>query len=579
VLKRDTTQWTATVADRAELDGKLSAAHSKLEKKFLEGGAVLVAIMDILKRLIGSLDNLTGALDGRTTTETIERIRATARELASLPEFELARQQGFEKLAGLCKAMQGSVEDMRDTMRYLKTFAVTVKITGAGLAEFAGFADEIRERIQSGSDEVNRFASQLAAMHQQLAGARVFSTNISRNYGDIVPKIVHELEYNAGKVAEHHRSLAAIANEVKTLARGIQGKIATVLSALQIGDITRQRIEHIRASFVHFEEFRTSPEGAALDEDAIARVNGAISQLAAAQMRETVADFQRDCRKVLETMSRFVDDASAILALREQMQRQSDGGSANFLSGLEVNVAAASNVVGNVHETSRQADSVAQSTGATAQSLLAGIEVIRAIKTDIHYMALNSNLRCSKLGDEGRSVNVVSAELRFFAEKLEEPANKVLGELQHFEHAADALTQNRHGDGHDISQPLNEALVAIRQVSSRMDAGIHEFEREGQEVFSKVSAAIGTLDFESELGEVLDDCVRTADELGELAEGDISDLAAEVADLCSRIFRIYTMASERDIHHACFPVDVVAETAAAPAKVESDEDLFEDALF
>jgi hypothetical protein len=579
VLKRDTTRWTTTTADRAELDNKLAAAHSKLEKKFLEGGAVLVAIMDILKRLIGSLDNLTGALDGKTTTETIERIQATARELASLPQFELNRLQGFERLAVTCKAMRDSVDDMRDTMRYLRTFAVTVKITGAGLAEFADFADEIRARIQSGSDEVNKFATELSAMHQQLASAQVFSGNISRNYGDIVPKIVYELEHNAGKVAEHHRNLAAIANEVKALARGIQGKIATVLSALQIGDITRQRIEHIRASFVHFEEFRASAEASALEEDAIARVDGAISQLAAAQMQETVADFQRDCRKVLETMSRFVDDTRDILALREQMQQQSDGGNANFLSGLEVNVAAASKLVGNVHETSRQADGVAQSTGSTAQSLLAGIEVIRSIKTDIHYMALNSNLRCSKLGDEGRSVNVVSAELRFFAEKLEEPANKVLGELQHFESAAGALSKGNETGGHDISQPLNEALVAIRQVSSRMEGSIHEFEREGQEVFTKVSAAIGTLDFESELGEVLDDCVRTANELAELAEGDISDVAHQVAGLSSRIYKIYTMAPERDVHLAYFPMDAAEEPVAAPAAAASDEELFEDALF
>src|SRR5690606_4122018 len=144
--------------DRAVLDDMLAAAHGKLEKKFLEGGAVLIAISDILKKLLGSLDNLTTSLDGQTTTETIERFQSTARELAALPSFEHNRQQGFERLATLCKAMQGSVEEMRDTMRYLRTFAVTVKITGAGLAEFAGFADEIRERIQSGSDEVNKFA-------------------------------------------------------------------------------------------------------------------------------------------------------------------------------------------------------------------------------------------------------------------------------------------------------------------------------------------------------------------------------------------------------------------------------------
>lgn len=578
MLKRDATQRANTMADRAMLDNKLAAAHSKLEKKFLEGGAVLVAIMDILKRLIGSLDTLTGALDGQTSTETIERIQTTARELARLPTFELSRLKGFEALAGICKAMQDSIADMRDTMRYLRTFAVTVKITGAGLAEFAGFADEIRERIQSGSDEVNKFAAQLAAMHQQLSGAKVFSGNISKNYGNVVPQIVHDLEHNAGKVAEHHRNLASIANEVKALARGIQGKIATVLSALQVGDITRQRIEHIRSSFVFFDEFRASAEAAELGEDALARVDGAISQLAAAQMAETVADFQRDSRKILETMSRFVDDARDIMALREQMHRKSDNGNSNFLSGLEQNVQAASTLVGSVSETSTQADGVARSTTATAQSLLAGIEMIRAIKTDIHYMALNSNLRCSRLGDEGRAVNVVSGELRFFAEKLEEPANKVLAELQRFEGAAGALSQDKGEGGMDISQPLNQALTAIHQVSERMDAGIGEFEREGQEVFTKVSAAIGTLDFESELGEVLDDCVRTADGLADLAQGDISDVAAAVSGLSNRIFKIYTMVSERDIHLAYLPMDAVEEAPVA-AKIESDEDLFEDALF
>jgi hypothetical protein len=577
VLKQQTLQWTATTANRAGLDAKLAAAHSKLEKKFLEGGAVLIAISDVLKRLIGSLDNLTGALDGKTTSETIERIQATARELASLPNFELSRQQGFEKLTKVCKAMQDSVGDMRETMRYLKTFAVTVKITGAGIAEFAGFADEIRDRIQSGSDEVNKFATQLSAMHQQLAGARVFSTNISKNYGDIVPKIVYELEHNAKKVAEHHKNLAQIANEVKTLARGIQGKIATVLSALQIGDITRQRIEHIRSSFVFFDEFRAT-SGSALDADAIARLDGAISQLAAAQMEEIAADFQRECRTVLENMSRFVDDTRDILALRDQMQRQSDGSDSNVLSGLETNVAAASKLVGSVHETSQQADAVAISTSGTAQSLLQGIEIIRSIKTDIHYMALNSNLRCSKLGDEGRSVNVVSGELRFFAEKLEAPANAVLSELQHFEAAAGSLSKDKdEGGDDDVSKPLNDALEAIRQVSGRMDASIREFEREGQEVFTKVSAAIGSLDFESELGEVLQDCVETAHVLADIADGDISDIASDIAELSSRIFRVYTMASERDIHRHYFPVDMPAE--AAPAAPKSDEDLFEDALF
>jgi ABC-type transporter Mla subunit MlaD len=578
VLKRNTQAMLLAPADRSGLDAKLAAAHGKLEKKFLEGGAVLISIIDILKRLIGSLDALTGALDGQTTTETMAGIRATAIELGGLTGFELSRQERFEQLSASCKMMQENVGDMRETMRYLRTFAITVKITGAGLAEFAGFADEIRERIQSGANEVDKFGVQLTTIRAQLEKARAFSGSISKDYCDIVPKIVRELEHDAGRVAEHHKNLVKTANEVKALARGVQGKIATVLSALQIGDITRQRIEHIRTSFEIFEQFRRSAEAEGLGEETINRIDGAINHLAAAQMDETLTDFQRECRKVMENMARFVDDAQDILALRDTMHRQSDGEGKNFLSGLEANVAAASKLVLNVEGTSNEANEVALSTSRTASSLLAGIEVIRSIKTDIHYMALNSNLRCSKLGDEGRSVNVVSGELRVFAEKLEEPANKVLEQLQAFETTAVTFNNEQGGGQGNISEPLNAALDAIRQVSGRMDESIAEFEREGQEVFSKVSAAIGTLDFENELGDVLQDCLESSWSIADLSTGDISGVAGALGTLSNKIFRTYTMASERDIHRRYFPVDMVVEAApqAAPA---DDEELFEDALF
>lgn len=560
------------------LDGKLAAAHGKLEKKFLEGGAVLVSIMDILKRLIGALDQLTGALDGETTNQTIAGIKATAGELGGLANFELSRQQRFEQLAASCKLMQDNITDMRETMRYLRTFATTVKIAGAGLAEFAGFADEIRERIQSGAKEVDEFGVRLTAIRAQLEKAKAFSCDISRDYCETVPVIVGELEHDAGQMTAQHRNLVKIANEVKVLARGVQGKVATVLSALQIGDITRQRIEHIRTSFEMFDAFRDSTEGAALGEEGLARIDGAISHLAAAQMDETLTDFQRECRKVLENMGRFVDDARDIMALRDAMHTASGGQSKNILSGLEANVAAASKLVFDVEGTSNEADEVAQSTGRTASSLLRGIEVIRSIKTDIHYMALNSNLRCSKLGDEGRSVNVISGELRIYAEKLEDPANKVLEQLQVFETAAESFNGEQNAARRNISEPLNAALDAIRQVSDRMDESIAEFEREGQEVFTKVSAAIGTLDFESELGDVLQDCLESSWSIADLSRGDISDIGGMLGEFSNRVFRIYTMASERDIHRRIFPVETGAEAVPQPSPV-NDEALFEDALF
>lgn len=567
------------MAARAGLEAKLTSAHGQLEKKFLDGGAVLISIMEILNRLIGSLHRLTGSLDETTTNETMAGIAATAQELGTLPAFEDARQKGFVELASVCRAMQGSIGDMRETMRYLRTFAISVKITAAGLDDFVGFADEIRERIQSGEGEVNRFAKQVQDLHGQLEKAREFSRKILKEYSDVVPRTVADLSGNAVRISEHHGRLAEMANQVKQLARGVQGKITSVLSALQIGDITRQRIEHIQSMFQLFDEF-VAGEGASLMESDRARIGEVIRQLAAAQMEETATDFQRECRNIHTNMARFVDDTREILRLRDGMTDSQDGGGDNVLKALETGVAAAVGLVSGVQETSSQADAVAQSTSETAQSLLRGIEVIRTIKTDIHYMALNSNLRCSKLGDEGRSVNVVSAELRIYAGKLEVPADAVMNELQRLEAAASAFSSDRGAGTGDITGPLSEALSAIRGVSARMDAGIEELAREGQEVFTKVGAAISTLDFESELGDVIEDCVSHSAGMASPHMIDLSDLEESVAGLGGRIFKLYTMAQERDIHLGFLPAAAGA-MAAAPAKAApaSDEDLFEDALF
>jgi len=117
-------------------------------------------------------------------------------------------------------------------------------------------------------------------------------------------------------------------------------------------------------------------------------------------------------------------------------------------------------------------------------------------------------------------------------------------------------------------------------VSGRMDAGIEELAREGQEVFTKVSAAISTLDFESELGDVIEDCVSHSASLASPHMIDISDLESSVADLGGRIFKLYTMVQEREIHLGFLPA-AAGTLAAAPAATTpaSDEDLFEEALF
>ena len=566
--------------DSASLIGdRLEAARSKVEQRFLEGGNVLLSVMEVLNRLLASLDNISRALETGSANDTMAGLLATVKNLSELPAIENLRQTNLEALALAGSGMRSHVDDMQETMRYLQTFAVTVKITGAGLPEFAGFAEEILDRIRSGTSEVKGFAEQLLALEKDLTVARSFGATISKQYAQTVPDVVRALENDARTITEHRAKLGVIAREVGVLARAIQSKVATTLSALQIGDITRQRIEHVQATLSMLDTCLAGDEVRGLSGHDRERLANIIHHLCAAQMVEMVEDFQRDSRNVVQTIASFGGDTQEILNLRTQMQ--GNGGDDNFMRALEESVTKALGIVAQVEAASLKADAVSQSTAATASRLLEGIDNIRSIKMDIHYMALNTNLRCSRLGEEGRSINVVTGELRLFAGKLDESADGIVTGLSRLDKAAEAMNATASSGSRGLEERLNGAVSNIRATANAMEDELATLSEHGREVATQISLMIAKLDFQHDLGEILSAC---ADELCMIAGADIASsegLEAVLAPLSQRVFKTYTMVQERNVHHAVIPPmeGFEAPAAASAPAAQNDDDLFDDALF
>ncbi|WP_082239842.1 chemotaxis protein [Rhizobium etli] len=558
----------------------LESARSQVEERFLEGGSVLLSVMDVLNRLLNSLESVAKALDDKEASDTSADLRATVESLTALPVSEENRQQALILLAQTGRELRKHVADMQETMRYLRTFAVTVKITGAGLAEFAGFAQEILERIYSGTDEVNRFAAHLDSLEKEVKLAASFGVSVSKGYADTVPAVARALQDDAAKIAEHRKNLGVIAREVGAIARGVQSKVSSTLSALQIGDITRQRIEHVQATFSLLEDFLAGEDGARLDAGARQRLQNVVHHLTAAQMSDMCVNFQRESENVVKTIASFDYDMQEILKLRDQMGMESGEAGGNFMRALESSVSAADEIVKQVDAASRQADKVSHSTTRTAAKLSEAIANIRAVKTDIHYMALNTNLRCSRLGEAGKSINVVTAELRIFAGKLDESADAIVNGLPALEAAAGRVAPATDAAAGGLGESLTSAVGNIRSAANVMENELKVLAENGREVAAKIGLLIGKLDFQHELGDVLARCADVLEGVAGTDVADISDLAEAIAPLDRKIFKLYTMVQERNIHRDIIPAR--EESIPAPtetAKAENDDDLFADALF
>lgn len=566
-------------AIQAQFVDRLCSAHRHIEERFTAGGEALMSVMEVIGRLIGALDQLTGALDGETASAAMDAIQATTEKLAALPDMEMERGRHFGEIATFCADLENDVALMREIMRYLLSIAMTVKITGAHLPDFTEFADEIRDRTHTGSQEVEAFVNQLGTVKGQIDRACDVSDNMVRQYRKVLPGLVDDLHANNAKIAAEHRTMAALAATVRQLANGVQMKIASVLSNLQIGDITRQRIEHIRSAFLIFDAYVEETEG--LSDAEIASMRLRLAHLCQHQMDDTLNEFFAGTAKVMTGMSGLTSDASSVLATRNDIIGTSGKANVQTLYELRDSVSVAHRLVSAVERSGVDAARIAATAASRTNDLLAGIGTIQQMEIDVHFMALNATLRCSKLGDAGRSVNVVSAELRTFAAALEEPARRIITKLTDMQSASANLRSDDENVGDStISVPLQAAFELIDQTCTSVDDGLRTFAEESDNAFSMIGRSLGSVDFDTGLGDELRACL---DLLGTLDAPDESDttIAPHLATLTGRIFATYTMAQERNVHLAHFPPSEAAQTEAETVKPEaaSDDDDLDDMFF
>ncbi|WP_439629671.1 chemotaxis protein [Shinella sp.] len=557
-----------------ELVSRLEGARSRIEQRFLDGGVVLLNVLDVLNRLVASLENLSGSLGDEAAEATIGQLVATVDQLTALPGIEEMRQQRLGNVAVTEKSLGAYIADMQETLRYLRTFATTAKITGAAIPDFSGFAEEILERIQYGRTQVDALGAKIGTLSGVIGSASTGGGEALERFRRSVPDIAGNLSRNAGDLTAQRRHLSQLAAKVGASARHVQTKVATTLSAMQIGDITRQRIEHCQSAFTFLDDYLTA---GTLDAEAAGRLTALVRHLVHAQLGEIARDFTRECKTVVSTIRSFGADIDGLMMLYGDMDA-ADGKSADrAMRILEADIAAARAVVRDIEQAADKANALGHSTVETVRELLKGVETIKLVRTDIQYMALNTNLRCSKLGEEGRAINVVTAELRTFSTRLDETAEHILVALQSLEDDAGRLSEAGASAGGSLDAHLEEALDHIRRAGDRMEEDMTALRACGADVSAKAGRTIADLDFNAELGDVLADCSARAGDLIGHELPDLSGLDEALADLGSRISRTYTMVSEREVHARIFGTPM--EAPAAPAAAKTDDELFDDALF
>ena len=570
---------SATSADRTGVC--LEAARSAIEGRFLEVGDVLSRAVDGMGALITALDRMKESLDGDSVATAARELGQASDTLRQLPQSLEGR---LENLSGLVKVgadLTKCIEEMHKHLAYLRVFGVNIKITSGGIAaagpEFAIFAQEICDCIELGRTQLDTFRADLAALDGDLRQALGQEADLARRCDELLPAVPDSLVAQVAAITAHQARIGEISQQVSGLAREVRKKVGSALAALQIGDITRQRIEHVQFGL----SLLDASEVRALPAEARARLETFLRRLLIAQLDATTGDFRRDVSRIGLNVGAMAADASEILRLRDHAEGQ--GGEGNFLRDLEANVGKAFALVDDIEAGERSAEAVSRSASRSARDLAAQVAAIQNMRADVQMMAMNTTLKCSRIGETGKPLGVIAIELRQHATHLEASAGHTLAAL---ESLFGSTTEEEISEAEDLApqvsaasaaaEALRQAVERIRKTGDEVEGDLAQAADQGGQVVAMLKQAAARFDFDRQVGGYLDEALELlARDLGD--DDRVDDLAAILAPLMASLSRTYTMAQEREVH-APF-ADQVGEVPelnphAQPPAAQSDDDVF-----
>lgn len=559
---------------------RLETARLAVEGRFLEAGDVLSQALDGVAALVASLDRMGRNLDADTVRATTTELAEAAETLRSLPQSLAARRGQVGELVKVSDALGGCIEEMRQHLAYLRVFAINIKITSGGILaagpEFAIFAQEICDCIELGRAQLDAFKTDQLGLDGALRAALIREDDLARRCGELLPAVPNALLANANAIIAHHTRIAEVAVRVAALARDVQKKVGGGLAALQIGDITRQRIEHVQAGLGLL---ASAEDAGGLTVEQRRRFDAFVHRLLAAQLAATATDFHREVSRIGSNVAGMAADAGEMLRLRDLAYGQDQGAEGGFLRGLESSVDQALGLVADIDAGEQAAKDVSHSAAEAAHGLSAQIGGIQTMRADVQMMALNTTLKCSRIGETGKPLAVIAIELRQQAIHLEKSAARTLTSLGALSAAADAddpqtpVETPEHGKAAVAARVLGEATARIRKAGDGAERDLAEVARQGAHVVDMLQRAAGRFDFQRQIGSVLDQAAHALTTKAGQAEIAIDDLGPVLRPWMDRLFKHYTMAQEREVHQA-LAAGLGEASAAAHAPADEDEVLF-----
>ena len=561
----------------------LAAPRQKIDEIFVNVGEKLTRSASLLEQISAAFEALPGELDRPELAEATQQLTTVGIRAGEISAAFTREQGDLVRLVELVVSAQRPVEDLRRSIRMMGILSINARVVSAsvrGLENSDVFTSDIATLSSSASETIGTFSQVYETLARQVREAAATRARFEQRHGSSLDDLARKIAQSVDEVTAQRQRSAAESTETARVTRSINQGVMTAVMALQVGDATRQRVEHVEHSLAMASQL--APETGA-----------AIAALGAAQLNDTIATLDAEVAEAQRALGALADDAQLITVRSQQVYGEGGtGGSA--LSLLSEQTRLAVMVLRDCEGERQKLGEVTSAVEATVKQMIGHVEAVQEIEANMRLVSLNAAIRCAQLGPEGAALNVIARQLRDLtgetveaadaaAERLRETAELALA----FSAASGDETLNQVAR---LEQQALDGLGLMESVETRIRTALVVLGQAAPKVASLLNAAISDFSDHGAIAEALSDVEIQLTEQGQNAAASALP-GTELADTLASIRRTYTMEGERRIHDGLWGrpepavtatttdddglglFDATPEDAGPPAEPQEDADV------
>ena len=300
----------------AQLDAAATAldgAFAVRARSFVDVGESLVEAVSVFHKLTGIFDALPTALANdelRSGSDTLEQV---ARECTAIHDIVPDQVRAMEALAAANVTIGKRLDLLNNNIQTIANIAINARIEASALKnnsqEMLTFTYEVAKLASTAEVTINQYSQEQRKAHEALHSARAVLMSFASKHRAQLGSIAKELHKSLSSVDTRRSDALSQSTHIGQRSRQITQSIGKIITALQIADITSQRLAHVHEAVEQVARGLEATDGnegdwwTDLDHDERTAVAAEVASLQISQMHNALADLETETKSIEREIS------------------------------------------------------------------------------------------------------------------------------------------------------------------------------------------------------------------------------------------------------------------------------------